>query len=628
MPYEFRNLAIPYKQGATNSYHYETTIDTGEYLYNQPIYKCNLAWTQQGIFTYLEAGTYTISCYIKSPIVRNVTISIELDNNMIRLYASDEVKNNLATFGTQAVQVNTTDDNEWHRYSGQVEVTTSGYAMPRFFPRTDSNYYIFFSCLQLEAGSEMTLFEGYHSTWYVDDNGELKHTSAPEVPDKAFQLPLPKSVWRVDPRYEMGYPFNMLMPALGYLDVWALERENVLRVYDRTEPQTGFKSNGLAVLEPSSCISIHNEDRWEIDIKHPFDQWGKWKNLIVENVLKIDGQLFRIDRQSAYLDGAGGGMNAHASHITSDMADELILEADFDGGNGNRFIQCAMASKLPPFESDAYLPPYEFTYSSDINDIPADKFENVSLLAMLVGLDNSLLMRSGGELYRDNFYFSINRRMEGAKDNAFYLRYSLDMVEISQEIDYSDFCTTLYCYDNWGNMWGTSYAGTVSYAVHHQIMRAVKFNYSQFDGAMERLMADGQAYSEKCFTPKVTYKVKMAALKNDPKYAGFLELQNYNYGDSGTIYCPELDISTTQKIVEVEKNEITGEIISMTLGNMANSVVRPTYMGSTISSGHSVADKEFEALISSTIGSNIAALQRYPISKLQKYKISILQGGT
>ena len=112
-------------------------------------------------------------------------------------------------------------------------------------------------------------------------------------------------------------------------------------------------------------------------------------------------------------------------------------------------------------------------------------------------------------------------------------------------------------------------------------MRAVKFNYSQFDGAMERLMADGQAYSEKCFTPKVTYKVKMAALKNDPKYAGFLELQNYNYGDSGTIYCPELDISTTQKIVEVEKNEITGEIISMTLGNMRNSVVRPTYMGSS-----------------------------------------------
>lgn len=611
MSYEFRNL-YPQYTGNLSSWYEESGL-----YRDQPIYSKNTAWI--GLYTplTLEAGTYTFSVFVRTAVQRTVSI-------YTRTYSGSADGISPQTSGDIVLSASA----DWQRLSFTFTLSIRKELWLRVEAKTYENTKLYVSAPQLETGSEMTLFEGYHSTWYIDENGELTHTDFPEIPERAFQAPLPKSVWRVDPRYEMGYPFNMLMPALGYLDVWALERENVLRVYDRTEPQTGFKSNGLAVLEPSSCISIHNEDRWEIDIKHPFDQWGKWKNLIVENVLKIDGQLFRIDRQNAYLDGAGGGMNAHASHITSDMADELILEADFDGGNGNRFIQCAMASKLPPFESDAYLPPYEFTYSSDINDIPADKFENVSLLAMLVGLDNSLLMRSGGELYRDNFYFSINRRMEGAKDNAFYLRYSLDMVEISQEIDYSDFCTTLYCYDNWGNMWGTSYAGTVSWAVHHQIMRAVKFNYSQFDGAMERLMADGQAYSEKCFTPKVTYKVKMAALKNDPKYAGFLKLQNYNYGDSGTIYCPELDISTTQKIVEVEKNEITGEIISMTLGNMRNSVVRPTYMGSTISSGHSVADKEFEALISSTIGSNIAALQRYPISKLQKYKISILQGGT
>jgi hypothetical protein len=195
--------------------------DTGDYLYNQKIYKCKNAWAQQGIFTYLEAGTYTISGFVKSSIVRTVTLSIGIDNTLVSQYASTEVKNNLATFNTSGVSFDTTNDNEWHRYSGQVEVTKSGYTMPRYYPRTDDSNYVFFACLQLEAGTEMTLFEGYHSTWYINGNGELTHTDFPEVPDKAFQLPLSKSVWRTDNQYENGYPFNMLMPEVPAVGAFA-----------------------------------------------------------------------------------------------------------------------------------------------------------------------------------------------------------------------------------------------------------------------------------------------------------------------------------------------------------------------------------------------------------------------
>lgn len=81
-----------------------------------------------------------------------------------------------------------------------------------------------------------------------------------------------------------------------------------------------------------------------------------------------------------------------------------------------------------------------------------------------------------------------------------------------------------------------------------------------------------------------------------PQYEGFADLQNYNYGDSGTIYCPELYISTEQRITEIEKNEITGDITRMLLGNLRDSLARPAFMGSTISSGRSMEDKQLKAM--------------------------------
>lgn len=430
--------------------------------------------------------------------------------------------------------------------------------------------------------------------WYMGDNGLPTTDEFLPFPDNPLAGELPKMMWRITPGVNNGLPYHELLPGIKGIDLWSLERENVIRVYDIGEPQTGFDHNGLAVLEPISCTSIHNDDRWDIDLVHPLDEWGKWKFLLVGNVLKIDGQLFRIDSQEPAIDSGGMTMTVHAKHLTCDMADMLITFATFPGGDANAFMDFCFSSiekaDLPGYEY------YKFEGYSDIQtSLGSDELVNTTLWAAMIGADNCLKNRYGGELYRDNFYFSINHRMQYAKDNAFCLRYSLDMTRISQKVDYTDFCTNLSCYDNYGNMWGVATIKPSSF-VHHPVVRMVQFNYSEPDGAMERLMADGFAYWEIVNTPKVTYEVQIAALGRDPRYDDFIGLQNYNYGDSGTIYCPELDISTTQRITEVEKDELTGDIIRMLLGNLRESLVRPTYMGSTISSGRSVEDKQNRAM--------------------------------
>ncbi len=433
------------------------------------------------------------------------------------------------------------------------------------------------------------------TTWVMGADGFPTNTEFVYIPSDSMEKPYPHAMWRIEPGVNNGLPFNKLLPDISGIDIWALERENVIRIYDISEPQDGFKSNGLAILHPISCTSKHNADIWDVEVIHPIDEWGKWKTLLVQNVLKVDGQLFRVDVQTLEIDENNRTVTVHAGHITCDMADELILEADFPGGNGERFIDFCFSSTVPHIAEVGYGA-YKFDVHSDIDTIQgSDRYENVSLWAALVGADNCMLNRYGGELYRDNFYVSINKRMQYAKDNAFNLRYSLDMEGISQCIDYSDFCTELHTTDNWGNYFAVSYVGA-EWAIHHPITRAVKFNYTEFEGSMENLSRDSMAYWATVSNPKVTYKVRIASIKNDPRYSDFLELQNYNYGDSGTIYCPELDISTTQKITEIEKNELTDDIISMTLGNLQESIIRPKYMGSTISSGNTAGDKQLQAM--------------------------------
>lgn len=163
-------------------------------------------------------------------------------------------------------------------------------------------------------------------------------------------------------------------------------------------------------------------------------------------------------------------------------------------------------------------------------------------------------------------------------------------------------------------------------AEDHPIVRMVQFNYSEFEGAMERLAADGMAYWQTVNTPKVTYEAQIASLRRDPRYKDFVGLQNYSYGDSGMIYCPELDISTTQRITEVEKDELTGDITRMLLGNLRESLSRPTYMGSTISSGRSIEDKQNRANQNVIMSQSISGMEQFAISALELRTIDQLEG--
>ena len=65
-------------------------------------------------------------------------------------------------------------------------------------------------------------------------------------------------------------------------------------------------------------------------------------------------------------------------------------------------------------------------------------------------------------------------------------------------------------------------------------------------------------------------------------YKNFINLQNYNIGDTVDIYCEELDITTNQKVVKKTIDAITNNTISIELGASRSSLTRKDKFGQTI----------------------------------------------
>ena len=413
-----------------------------------------------------------------------------------------------------------------------------------------------------------------------------------------------------------------------------------ISVYDISEPQDGYQHNGVAVLSPSEIISTkEDKGRWDIEIVHPIDKWGKWTYIVGQNVVKVNGQLFRIDETETYLDADSEYITAHAKHITYDMSDVWINEAEFTADGGSDYYIKLYASRVRDFPNQQHVVgEYIFNVTSDITGTMECAIEDQNLTEALFGADNSFINRYGGELHRDNFNITINQTLAGA-DNAFSIRYGTDLTKISFKIDFSQWITNLICVDNFGSLVGVWYDTSGDWLVHHHKTKRVHFTYAELvdpDYAIDRLDKDTMNLWAQVSTPIISIEINVAAIKNDPKYSDYLNLQNFDVGYSGQIYVEHLGIDVSMKIVSIRRNELTGEAISITLGNCRGSLIRQTVLSQTIVPNNSIEAKQ-EAAIAQVqqelfetntriMSQSIANMEEYAISDIEKRSIAQLEG--
>jgi phage minor structural protein len=358
-----------------------------------------------------------------------------------------------------------------------------------------------------------------------------------------------------------------------------IPKSNYITVYDMVE--TNFSHNGLRILQPISCtITEELNGTYELTLEHPVDNDNAWLAIKEFNFIKALGQLFRIYKKTTKLKSNGvATRTANAQHVFYDLAHKLIKSCDISGLNGQGALDQIHSSIFDDNIDGVYLD-YVFTHYSDItNTISLDtSYELTSPVACLIGEDNCVANRLNGELYRDNFYYSICNRREGSIDNAFNIVHGINMLEVEEVVDYSNLCTYLHTFDNYGNVNDVAYVSSPKYP--HNYSLGKMFNYNECNFA--ELASDMSEYFEEHWEPTITYTVNVAKLKNSEMYKDFTNIANFNVGDTGTIYSEELGISTQQKIIKKVTDALTGEVTSLTLGNFKGSVARRDRFENTI----------------------------------------------
>lgn len=399
----------------------------------------------------------------------------------------------------------------------------------------------------------------------------------------------------------------------------ALILRDPLMVYPADEYQ--FDSNGLRLLTPIVAEhTIEFGQAGSIHVEQPLDRDGDWKSLIPGHIIRAPvpyrgqtrWQPFRIYRRIKKRQNGIPIVSVDAMHMFYDLNYVLLEDVRPTDLNGQDAIQWLFDRPYDPNgRAETDLPLSHFTFSSDIEEVFTSYFQWKTMTGALIGEDNCILNRWGGELFVDGLYFSINTVMEESKQNAFHIAYGLNLTDVEETIDFTNTFSQLAATDNFGNQMHRSVPLTYSGLPFEKTLHA-NFSYSEEesdpDVQAERFRSDFDQYIDTIQEVEAHYSVRYADIPMDDP---FQDLADYEVGDTGVIDDSELEISTVQRITKTVTNLLTGERISTETGTVKRSIARKQPYSNTVTTEQSAAQKQLTAITAQVEALNRARLSTW-----------------
>ena len=381
---------------------------------------------------------------------------------------------------------------------------------------------------------------------------------------------------RIDGYTNNGYPYlPLLMPPLQFFEY---VQGDYITVHDIATAQDDFNNNGLAIIEPIRAIITEELDGiYDLELECHIDNLGKWRYLLENNIVKCNGQLFRIYKKVTTTQSR----TVFCRHISFDLNDEIHVDTRQTTDILPSFeYMCNYIHDNFKFTNNYInnLTPYNFTVSSDIdlNMYYRATFVDCSLQTFTYVYDWLRMWISGCidtaiHWHRDNFNITFNKVKPGTEQNAFNITHGVNMLDVNEEIDYTDFYSYVEGWDDVGNMYAKFYTSqTGSRMLHHHRPIKLSFSYKY----VSRLEQDVRSFFED-HLPKVRYTVNFFDLQKAESYKQFSQLMNMNVGSSGKIYSEELGIETTQIIIKKVYDVVNDTTVSIDLGDSRLAFTRP-----------------------------------------------------
>ena len=340
----------------------------------------------------------------------------------------------------------------------------------------------------------------------------------------------------------------------------------MIEIYLKTN--TNYDKNGDITLDPTSCT--YKESEKELTLEHFLDEEGRWKYINFENVIAAEEngkkKLYRIYNvvRSLY------SVTAYARPIFYDLIDKVLLDV-------------RPTNKIGKEALDIILADTGFTGHSNISTSNTAYYVRKNIVEALLGNEeNSFLNRWGGEFYCENFDVYINDKI--GSDNGVRVEFGYNLNEIEEDVNIEEVVTRIIPVGYDGIMLDGETPWVDSPLINKYTqpkMRVIEFSdvkvkessddeegFDTIEEARAELIRQCNfLYENDIDKPTVNYKIDMINLANTTAYKDFKMLVEVNKGDTVTCYIKHLDIDVKARVIDYERDLITGEYTSIELGN-------------------------------------------------------------
>lgn len=335
-----------------------------------------------------------------------------------------------------------------------------------------------------------------------------------------------------------------------------------------------FDTFGLGALVPSHCV-VEEElnGAYELELKHPYDDGGKWKRIERGRILCASTprgmQPFRI----YYVKPTMKEIAVNARHIFYDLLDNQCEPISHSGT-----ATAALAAMQAAF---AY--PMPFSFDTDISLTGTLATGRMNPIQALLSDDDevtSFVKGYGGELLRDGFRVSVKAAL--GQDRGVSIRYGKNLVGLEVTEDESEVKTRIVCYGKNGSATLDSpHLDDYIYPKIHTLTEENK-TLSEVQAEAQKLLDEG------CDIPSINIKVDFVALEKTVEYREYAVLEEVFLGDMVTVINTKMGFRKRAKVISYEWDCLLEQYNDVELGDfiptLAASVTSGVKSGSLASS--------------------------------------------
>jgi phage-related protein len=359
----------------------------------------------------------------------------------------------------------------------------------------------------------------------------------------------------------------------------------MITVHGMHTEQNDFNNCGLAIIKPTSAyITEELNGRYDMEIEVPCipddPREGRhedsWKFIKMYNILKSsEGQLFMIHKIDYSMKNGVPYIRAYANHIWYYLADMLTMEC-----NGRNVAWQAVDHLFVPrdvhgngctwFSGGTGLTTYTFSkyINPELNKVFDYNYKNISLASALLGNSDSVVNLWGGEIWRDNFQFRIDKHKYDSMSDAFELVYGVNCRDVKYTEDTTNRKTEVHVSCNNGKFPTAKSIIPDAGLFPHQAISGLDFSYEQ--PSQELVFRDLDAWWEENTGWLYNWEVDYVDFKGTDKGAGWDQMRKIRVGDTGIVQ-DAFGHRQTQKVIATKYNDITGRLESVKLGSFKES---------------------------------------------------------